>query len=59
MLSKILANHFRSYLAAMEKMQTAVAGAGDVLGAPDSSAGGGGGGLFGRGTGRPTTVRRR
>ncbi|KAG2482867.1 hypothetical protein HYH03_018212 [Edaphochlamys debaryana] len=56
-LSKILASHFRTYLGAMEKMQASVAGAGDVLGAPESGAGGGGlGGLFGgKSAARPTT----
>ncbi|KAG2445494.1 hypothetical protein HXX76_000110 [Chlamydomonas incerta] len=55
-LSKILASHFRTYLGAMEKMQTAVAGPNDVLGAPESSGGGGGlGSLFGKGAARPTT----
>ncbi|GIL58131.1 hypothetical protein Vafri_12985 [Volvox africanus] len=55
-LSRILASHFRTYQNAMEKMQAAVAGAADVLGAPES--GGGGAGitaLFGKGASRATT----
>lgn len=67
-VSKVLASHFKTYLSAMEKMVSPVAGQGDVLGvAPDSGAGAsslaqfGGGvlgamGLFGAAKGRPTSV---
>ncbi|GLC44043.1 hypothetical protein PLESTB_000222700 [Pleodorina starrii] len=55
-LSRILASHFRTYQSAMEKMQAAVAGSADVLGAPEG--GGGGAGitaLFGKAAARATT----
>ncbi|KXZ50200.1 hypothetical protein GPECTOR_17g837 [Gonium pectorale] len=58
-LSRILASHFRTYLGAMEKMQAAVAGPTDVLGAPEAGASGGGGAglgaLFGKTAVRATT----
>ena len=69
-MSRILSTHFRTYLAGLEKMQTAVALQTDVLGVPDQSMGGGGGGaaaagvavltgLFNKAVARATTVRRR
>lgn len=39
-LSKILSQHFRTYLASMEKMQSALASQTDLLGAPDAGIGG-------------------
>lgn len=56
-VSKILAAHFKTYLSAMEKMQSDVAGQADVLGAPEG--GGASGavlGLFGKSSSRATTV---
>lgn len=38
-LSKVLAAHFKTYLAAIEKLQVSCAGTSDVLGVPDAPAG--------------------
>ena len=74
MVGRVLAAHFKTYLSAMEKMVSPVAGQGDVLGVlPDGGGGAGAGafgggvmaamsgamGLLGRGPGRATTVRTR
>lgn len=59
-LSRILAAHFKTYLGSMEKMQLAVAGPTDVIGAPDAAGGAAGASaavlsLFGKQQGKATS----
>ncbi len=57
-LSRILSSHFKTYLGAMDKMHAAVAGQGDVLGAPEGGGAAAGlSSLFAKSAARPTTVR--
>jgi hypothetical protein len=63
-MSRVLAGHFKTYLVALEKMVSPVAGPGDVLGVTEAASTGVTGGvnsmmsLFGKTAGRGTnTVR--